>query len=78
VANVMGFELIPSDYNGGIGTPLSTQELQFLEQEEQLKRTDIDSQQTKGIRQWNDLSSEEQREEAALMKIIQGEDVRLK
>mmetsp|Transcript_33261 Transcript_33261/g.50167 ORF Transcript_33261/g.50167 Transcript_33261/m.50167 type:complete len:356 (-) Transcript_33261:2170-3237(-) len=79
VANVMGFELIPSNNdNRGIGTPLSTQELQILKEEEQLQRTDIDSQQTKEIRNWNDLSSEEKREEAALMKVIQGQDVRLK
>jgi len=83
VATFMGFELIPSnDGNRGIGSPLSIQELAILRQEEKLQRTDLDggreiSNQIGG-RQWDDLSFEERQEEGALMKIIQGQDVRLK
>jgi hypothetical protein len=75
VGNLMGLELMPSNDNRGIGTPLSIQEVQRLKQDEQLKRMDLDG---KGIeRQWEDLGMEERREEAALMKIIQGQDIRL-
>lgn len=80
VATFMGFELIPSSDNRGIGSPLSVQELRILRQEEKLQRTDLDGGQTvnEGGRQWTDLSFEERQEEGALMKIIQGKDARLK
>jgi hypothetical protein len=79
IANLLGLAVSSSGIdNGGIGAPLSSQELQRLQQDEALKRTDLDA----GVggggeRQWSDLNSEELREEAALMKIIQGETVRL-
>jgi len=76
VANLMGFEILSSADNRGVGSPLSIQEVQRLEQDEQLKRTDLDGDQQ--TRQWEDLGMEERREEAALMRIIQGQDVRAK
>jgi hypothetical protein len=85
VANMMGLELVPSDDNRGIGTPLSIQELNRLKEDEILKRTDLDGDGDgdgqplgSGVRQWNDLTFEERREEVALMKIIQGQNGRLK
>lgn len=80
VATFMGLELMPSSDNRGIGSPLSVQELELLRQEEKLQRTDLDGGQTTstGGRQWKDLSFEERQEEGALMKIIQGQDARLK
>mmetsp|Transcript_3209 Transcript_3209/g.7135 ORF Transcript_3209/g.7135 Transcript_3209/m.7135 type:complete len:404 (+) Transcript_3209:625-1836(+) len=87
IANFMGLELIPSNNgNRGIGSPLSVQELESLKQDEKLQRTDLDGgrpgrsnqKMIDGGRQWNDLSYEERQEEGALMKIIQGQDVRLK
>mmetsp|Transcript_20283 Transcript_20283/g.30770 ORF Transcript_20283/g.30770 Transcript_20283/m.30770 type:complete len:527 (-) Transcript_20283:30-1610(-) len=77
--------------NRGIGSPLSVQELELLRQDERLQRTDLDggagasastsggaSAVDDGIRQWKDLSFEERQEEAAMMKIIQGQTTRLK
>lgn len=88
IANFMGLELIPSNdgNNRGIGSPLSVQELASLKQDEKLQRTDLDggsqggvsNQMIDGGRQWNELTYEERQEEGALMKIIQGQDVRLK
>jgi len=80
VANFLGLEIFPAnDNNRGIGTPLSIQELRVLKQDEQLKRTDLDREGvSSGERQWKDLDSEELREETALMKIIQGQDSRLR
>jgi hypothetical protein len=65
--------------NGGIGTSLSTQNLEELIRNEKLGRSGLDD----GIgsdttRQWEDLSSEELREEQALMKVIQGQYIRSK
>lgn len=80
ISTFMGLELIPSSDNRGIGSPLSVQELELLKQDEKLQRTDLDGEQTTnpGGRQWKDLSFEERQEEGALMKIIQGQDARLK
>jgi hypothetical protein len=90
VANLMGFDLSPAmmrssagDYNRGMGTPLSIQELQRLQRDETLQRTDLDANnnnggQTSAARSWEDLSPEERREEAALIKIIQGQEVRIR
>mmetsp|Transcript_5479 Transcript_5479/g.6403 ORF Transcript_5479/g.6403 Transcript_5479/m.6403 type:complete len:386 (-) Transcript_5479:7-1164(-) len=80
ISSFMGLELIPSSDNRGIGSPLSVQELELLRQDEKLQRTDLDGGQTTnpGGRQWKDLSFEERQEEGALMKIIQGQDARLK
>lgn len=78
--NVFGIEqLWGSSDNGGLGTSLSTQNLQELIRNEELGRTGLDD----GIgspisRQWEDLSPEELREEQALMKVIQGQDIRSK
>lgn len=76
VANIMGLEVLPSGANDnrGIGSPLSTEEVQRLKQDEQLKRTTVDGEQS---REWEELGMEERREEAALMRIIQGQDIRL-
>ena len=76
VANLLGLEVgLTGRDNNGIGTPLSTQELWQLQRDKQLKHTDLDASMGRQ-QQWNDLATEELREEAALMKIIQGEDVR--
>jgi hypothetical protein len=78
VATILGFDVSLSVDNRGLGAPLYTQELQRLQQDEKLKRTDLDAGVgSGGARQWTDLNAEELREEAALMKIIQGETVRL-
>jgi len=76
VVNFMGLDLIPGNDNGGIGTPLSVQELERLRQDERLQRTNLDGKYVKGERQWEDLGPEEIREETALMKIIQGQGIR--
>lgn len=78
IANFMGLEVLPSPatVNRGVGTPLSIEEVWRLKEDEKLKRSDIDVKQTN--RQWEELGDEERREEAALMKIIQGEDVRIR
>uniref|UniRef100_A0A7S4ENQ5 Uncharacterized protein n=1 Tax=Pseudo-nitzschia australis TaxID=44445 RepID=A0A7S4ENQ5_9STRA len=79
-SNVFGIEqLWGSSDNAGMGTSLSTQNLQELIRDEQLGRSGLDE----GIdsyatRQWEDLSPEELREEQALMKIIQGQSIRSK
>lgn len=80
VTSFMGLEFIPSDDNRGIGTPLSIQELQRLREDEKLQRTDLDGDMANlgNVRKWSDLSNEERQEEAAMMKIIQGQDTRLK
>lgn len=78
VGNLMGLEVFPSEDNRGIGAPLSREELQLLQQDERLQRTDLDGGSgNNGIRQWNELTDEERREEAALMKIIGGKEIRL-
>lgn len=84
----MGLEVSPvgSSDNRGMGTPLSQEELQQLQYDETLQRTDLDGGGRKeagigndaSIRAWEDLTDEERREEAALMKIIQGQDVRIR
>lgn len=80
VGTFMGLELMPSSDNRGIGSPLSVQELAIMRQEEKLQRTDLDGGQVsyEGGRQWKDLSFEERQEEGALMKIIQGQNSRIK
>jgi hypothetical protein len=74
----MGFEVLPSSAtdNRGVGAPLSVEEVLRLKEDEKLKRSRIDGEQT--TRQWEELGDEERREEAALMKIIQGQDVRIR
>ncbi len=78
VGNFMGFEVLPSSAtdNRGVGAPLSVEEVLRLKEDEKLKRSRIDGEQT--TRQWEELGDEERREEAALMKIIQGQDVRIR
>jgi hypothetical protein len=71
VAQFMGLD-VWSETNSRLGMPLSTQELERLRQEEGLQRTSLND------GEWQDLSPEEQQEELAIMKIIQGEDIRLK
>jgi hypothetical protein len=88
VANLLGLEVSPvgSSDNRGIGIPLSQEELYKLQQDETLQRTDLDGNAgpvasvdtDASIRAWDDLTDEERREEAALMKIIQGQDVRIR
>lgn len=81
VGTLMGLDvdpLIGATDNRGIGAPLTTQELGSLLRDETLQRTDIDGSNTGETRQWQDLNAEEQREEAALMNVISGKDVRLK
>lgn len=75
--NVFGIEQFwGSSDNAGLGTSLSTQNLEELIRDEQLRRSDLDD--GFGSRQWGDLSPEELREEQALMKIIQGQSIRSK
>lgn len=75
-SNVFGIEqLWGSTDNGGVGTSLSSQNLEELIRDEKLGRSALDD----GIvRQWEDLSPEELREEQALMKVIQGQSIRSK
>lgn len=79
-SNVFGIEqLWGSTDNAGIGTSLSTQNLEELIRDEQLGRSGLDEDIGPGaIRQWSDLSPEELREEQALMKVIQGQSIRSK
>lgn len=82
-SNVFGIEqLWGSPDNGGVGTSLSTQNLQELLKDERLGRTGLDDvgggAGAASARQWTDLSPEELREEQALMKIIQGQSLRSK
>lgn len=60
-----------SEDNGGLGTALSTQQV------EELLRNEHDAG-TTTTRSWENLSLEELREEQALLKIIQGQDLRTK
>lgn len=79
-SNVFGIDQFwGSVDNGGLGTSLSTQNLEELIRDEKLGRSGIDD----GVRsarprQWEDLSPEELREEQALMKVIQGQSIRSK
>jgi len=79
-SNVFGIEqLWGSIDNGGIGTSLSTQNLEELIQNEKLGRSGLDDGISSTVtRQWQDLSAEELREEQALMKVIQGQSIRSK
>ena len=78
--NVFGIEqLWGSADNGGIGTSLSTQNLEELVRDERLGRTGLDGgTSSAAVREWQDLSDEELREEQALMRVIQGQDIRAK
>lgn len=77
ISNLMGVELASSSDNRGIGIPLSIEEVKRIRQEEQLQRRDLDG--GNGVeRQWEDLGQEERLEEFALMRVIQGQDVRVR
>ena len=69
VTNFMGFNIAGNVDNGGIGMPLTTQEVGRLLKDESLKRTTLDEQ---------DSGVEDIREDMALLKIIAGQDVRIK
>ena len=57
VANLLGLEIgLTGSDNSGIGTLLSTQELRQLQQDEQLKQTDLDAGMGRQ-RQWNALAT---------------------
>mmetsp|Transcript_3812 Transcript_3812/g.10000 ORF Transcript_3812/g.10000 Transcript_3812/m.10000 type:complete len:404 (-) Transcript_3812:1237-2448(-) len=78
-SNVFGIEqLWGSVDNGGIGTPLSTENVQELIRSEKLGRSSFDDSIGSTVRQWEDLSQEELREELALMKVMQGQPIRSK
>mmetsp|Transcript_8877 Transcript_8877/g.18445 ORF Transcript_8877/g.18445 Transcript_8877/m.18445 type:complete len:395 (-) Transcript_8877:72-1256(-) len=79
-SNVFGIEqLWGSSDNGGVGTSMSSQYLEQLIRDEKLGRSGLDNDTgSASIRQWEDLSPEELREEQALMKIIQGQTIRSK
>ncbi len=79
-SNVFGIEqLWGSIDNGGVGTSLSSQNLEELIRDEKLGRSGLDDGfGSSAVRQWEDLSPEELREEQALMKIIQGQSIRTK
>jgi hypothetical protein len=79
-STVFGIEqLWGSVDNGGIGTSLSTQNLEELIRNEKLGRSGLDDDiGSDTTRQWEDLSPEELREEQALMKVIQGQYIRTK
>jgi len=80
-SNVFGIEQIwGSIDNGGIGTSLSTENLEELMRNEKLGRSGLDDRIGSSVaaRQWEDLSPEELREEQALMKVIQGQSIRPK
>jgi len=78
IAQLMGIDTF-SNANQQLGTPLSTEELNRMQQDERLQRTELDDGMGVGReRQWQDLSSEEQWEEIALLKVIQGQDIRIK
>lgn len=64
--------LASTSINGGIGTPLTTQELNRLMQDETLKRTTLGDEKDQGG------SLEDLREDDAMMKIITGQDVRIR
>lgn len=61
--------------NRGLGRALSSEDLGRLMEDEKLQRRTLDG--SEG-REWKDLSLEEQREEMALLGIINGQDVRIK
>lgn len=71
LAQFMGLDVFE---NQDLGIPLSSEELNRLQQDEQLQRTTLDD--NGEDRPWQSLSLEEQREEFALMKIIEGQDIR--
>ena len=79
-SNVFGIEqLWGSIDNGGVGTSLSSQNLEELIRDEKLGRSGLDDGiGSATVRQWEDLSPEELREEQALMKVIQGQSIRSK
>lgn len=79
-SNVFGIEqLWGSSDNGGVGTSMSSQYLEQLIRDEKLGRSGLDDDTgSASIRQWEELSPEELREEQALMKIIQGQSIRSK
>ena len=79
-AQFLGLSTFSDADNRGLGTPLSVQELRQLQQDEPIQRTTMEggSDTSEGSRPWQDLSPEELREELALIKIIQGQDVRIK
>ena len=78
-SNVFGIEqLWGSVDNGGIGTSLSTENLEELIRNEKLGRSSLDDGFGSTTRLWEDLSPEELREEQALMKVIQGQPIRSK
>ena len=73
--------------NRGLGKPLSSEDLGQLLQDEKLQRKSLDAATTNAgtisgggtsSREWTDLSLEEQREEMALLRIINGQDIRIK
>jgi len=72
VADFLGLDYYNNQDNRGFGSPLSSEELQRLQQDERLQRTTLEA------GEWHDLTSEQRQEESALMKVIQGKDVRLK
>eukprot|EP00566_Odontella_aurita_P020698 CAMPEP_0113526364 /NCGR_PEP_ID=MMETSP0015_2-20120614/696_1 /TAXON_ID=2838 /ORGANISM="Odontella" /LENGTH=360 /DNA_ID=CAMNT_0000424673 /DNA_START=49 /DNA_END=1131 /DNA_ORIENTATION=- /assembly_acc=CAM_ASM_000160 len=78
-SSILGLGFFSSADNGGVGTPLSSQELGALLRDEKLQRTDLDGNLDGNIaKEWGELDAEERREEGALMNIISGREVRLK
>lgn len=77
IATFLGLDPLQSAENRGIGSPLSIEELRTMREDEKLQRTDIDGDRNAQQRQWKDLSREELNEEIALMKVIQGDSVRM-
>jgi pyruvate/oxaloacetate carboxyltransferase len=75
IVQVMGLDasLSSSSMNRGVGTPLTTQELGRLMQDETLKRTTFLDDESSSASNLEDL-----REDDAIMKIITGQDVRIK
>ena len=71
-----------SEDNGGLGTALSTQQVEELLRNEHAAGlegiVDDAGTTTTTTRSWENLSLEELREEQALLKIIQGQDLRTK
>ena len=73
-----------SEDNGGLGTALSTQQVEELLWNEHLGRSAaglegiVDDAGTTTTRSWEDLSLEELREEQALLKLLQGQNLRTK
>lgn len=76
VPQFMGIDVFSGADNRGLGSPLTVEELNRLRQDERMQRTELDEGGKE--RQWLDLSPEEQKEELALMKVIQGQDIRVK